>query len=132
MGKQSPRQSLAFAALTGVVSVVPIGRASRGVRAAVAAASGVAAGGATYVALNRPDVIACSREPVPARQSAAVGAGVGALVAGVMAVGFVMDRAFEQALVRRNVPHPRLVLGVAGAVLSYALDVVDRRFDTPD
>jgi hypothetical protein len=24
------------------------------------------------------------------------------------------------------------VLGVAGAVLSYALDVIDRRFDTPD
>lgn len=132
MGKQSPRQSLAFAALTGIASIVPIGRAPRGVRAAVAGASGVLAGGATYVALNRPDVIAAPREPVPAPQSAAIGAGVGALVVGATVVGFVVDRAFEQALVRWNVPHPRLVLGAAGAVLSYALDVLDRRFDTPD
>lgn len=132
MGEQSPRQSLAFAALTGLASIVPVGRASRGVRLAVGAASGVAAGGAVYVALNRPDVIAAAREPVPVPQSAAIGAGVGALVAGTMVAGFAMDRAFEQALVRRNVPHPRLVLGAAGAVLSYTLDVLDRRFDTPD
>ncbi|GAA3531933.1 hypothetical protein AFL01nite_20330 [Aeromicrobium flavum] len=124
MGARETRQSLAFAALTGLVSVVPIGRAPRRVRIAVAATSGAVAGGAAFLALRSKDV--------PAPPSALAGAGLGGVAAGATALGFTVDRAFEQALVRRGVPHPRLVLGVLGAGLSYALDVLDRRFDTAD
>ena len=132
MGEQSPRQTLAFAVTTGLASVVPIGRAPRGVKVALSAGTGVAAGAAAFVALRRPDLIAASREPVPAPQSAVVSAGVGALAAGATVAGIATDRAFERALVRRGVRHPRLWLGVAGAVLSYAMDELDRRFDTAD
>ncbi|MCD9153566.1 hypothetical protein [Aeromicrobium duanguangcaii] len=132
MGAQSPRQSLLLAVATGVVSILPIGRAPRGVKAALAAGTGLTAGGAAFVALRRPDLIAAAREPVPARQSAVVSAGLGVLAAGATVAGIATDRAFERALVRRGVAHPRLVLGVAGAVLSYAMDVLDRRSDTDD
>lgn len=131
MGEKSPRQTLAFAAVSGLVSLVPIGRAPRGMKVALVAASGIAGGAAAFIALNRPDVFAASRVPVPAPQSAVIGAGVGGVAAGATALGIVMDRAFEQALVRRGVPHPRLALAAAGAVMSYVLDTLDRRFDTP-
>ncbi|GAA2078397.1 hypothetical protein IDH50_01255 [Aeromicrobium tamlense] len=130
MADQSPRQSLVFAALTGLASIVPIWRAPRPVRFALVAGTGLVAGGAAYVALTRPDLIDADREPVAAPQSAAVGTGVAVLAGGATAVGFAVDRAFEQGLVRRGVKHPRLVLGTAGAVLSYAIDVLDRRFDS--
>lgn len=127
MGEQSTRQSLAFAAASGLVSLVPIGRAPRGAKVAVVAVSGIAAGAAGFVALNRPDVLGAIRAPVPAPQSALIGASLGGVAAGATALGIAMDRAFEQALVRRGVPHPRLALGAAGAVLSYVLDRMDRR-----
>ena len=85
---------------------------------------------AAYVALTRPDLIDADREPVAAPPSAAIGAGVAVLTGGAAAVGFAVDRAFERGLVRRGVKHPRLVLGAAGAVLSYAVDVLDRRLDS--
>lgn len=129
MAEQSPRQSVVFAALTGLASIVPIWRAPRPVRVALVAGTGLVAGGAAYVALSRPDMVDADREPVAAPQSAAVGTGVAVLAGGATAVGFTVDRAFEQGLVRRGVKHPRLVLGAAGAVLSYAIDVLDRRLD---
>lgn len=129
MADQSLRQSLAFAALTGLASVVPVWRAPRPVRLAFVAGTGLVSGGAAYVALHRPDLIDADREPLPAPQSAGVGIGLGALAAGAATAGLAADRAFERGLVRRGVQHPRLVLGVAGAVLAYALDVLDRRFD---
>ncbi|MBC9225745.1 hypothetical protein GL325_05365 [Aeromicrobium sp. 636] len=132
MGAHSPRQSLVVALATGVVSVVPIGRAPRRVRAAVVAGTGLVAGGAMFTALNRPHVVGFEQQPTPARPAAAIGAVVGAAAAGAMAVGVVLDREAEQFLVRRGVRRPRLVLGVAGAVLSYVFDALDRRFDTAD
>lgn len=124
MGEQSPRQSLAFAAASGLVSLVPIGRAGRRVKVALSAASGATAGVAGFVVLRR--------QPLPVPQAALIGAGMAGAVAGATALGIVMDRAFEEALVRRGVRRPRLAMGVAAVGLSYVLDVLDRRVSSSD
>jgi len=117
---------------TGALSVVPIGRAPRRVRTALVAGTGLVAGGAMFTALNRPEVLGRDQEPTPARPAAAIGAAVATAAAGAVALGVVLDREAERFLVRRGVRRPRLVLGVAGGVLSYAIDMLDRRFDTED
>lgn len=131
MGVQSPRQSLVFAVLTGVVSTVPVWRAPRGVRTALIAGSGALAGGAMFTALNRPHVLGSQQDPAPVPVAAAIGTAVGAAASSAVALGLVLDREAERFLVRRGVRRPRIVLGVAGGALSYVLDVLDRRFDTP-
>lgn len=132
MGAQSPRQSLALAVVTGAVSTIPVWRAPRGVKRAAIAGFGLAAGAGAYAAFRRPDLLGAKREPVPARASVAIAAVTVGVTGGATALAFTLDRVFEQALVRRGIGHPRLVMGAAGAVLSYGMDMIDRRYDTPD
>lgn len=82
--------------------------------------------------MRRPDLVGEDREPVENRVSAVAGVGAGGAMAAATALAFTLDRVFEQSLVRRGVARPRLVIGVAGFALSYAMDVLDRRVDTPD
>ncbi|WP_313408258.1 hypothetical protein [Aeromicrobium sp.] len=132
MGAQSPRQSVVLALVTAAVSTVPIWRAPRPVRTVLLAGTGALAGGGAFTALSRPHVFGLQQEPAPAPVAASVGAAAGIASAGAMALALVLDREAERFLVRHGVRRPRLVLAAAGGVLSYAMDVLDRRFDTPD
>lgn len=130
MGAQSPRSSAALAVATGAFSVIPIWRAPRRVRTALFAGTGVLTGGAVFAALRRPDVFGARQEPAPTRVAAPIGVAAGAAAAAATALGLVVDREAERFLVRHGVRRPRLVLGLAGGVLYYAIDVLDRALDT--
>ncbi|WP_229053172.1 hypothetical protein [Aeromicrobium sp. Leaf350] len=125
------RASLAFSVLAGAVSAVPIGRASRRTRRLVA---GLAAGGtALAAAVAVRDLLQEADAPprLSPRELAAPAATAGAaaaVAAGVMASSFAVDRRMEAALVKRGVTRPRLLIGVAAAVMSFLADRVDGRF----
>jgi len=120
-------RSTALALATGAASVVPLWRAPRAVRAAVVAGAGIAAGAATFVGARVPEAFGGSHDPVPVRPAAAVAVAAGGLMAAATVAGIALDRSGERLLVRRGVRHPRLVLGVAGAALSWLADAAERR-----
>lgn len=122
------QHSTVLAVATGAASVVPVWRAPRSVRAALAGGLGVAAGAATFVGARVPAAFGEEHEPLPVRPAAAIAGAVGALMVAATVAGIALDRSAEGFLVRRGVRRPRLVLGVVGAGLSYAVDAADRRF----
>ena len=128
----SSQRSLVIALVTGAASVVPIWRAPRAIRATVALGVGAAVGGAAFVGARVPEAFGETSDPVPPRPAAAIAVAAGGLMTAVTVAGIAMDRGAERFLVERGVRRPRLVLGVAGGVLSYAIDAIDRRLSTDD
>lgn len=127
--QRSLGESLAFAAVTAVFSAVPLGRASRRARWATSGAAALVAAPAAAVIVSR--TVASPSAPAPRRVvGPAVAGGVaGTAAAGVMAAAFVVDRLMEDALVRRGVRRPRVVIAVASAAISLVADRLDQRFD---
>lgn len=134
------RTSFAFSVLAGLASAVPIGRASRRSRRLAAGFSAVAAGTAaaaltaTAASAEREAAAAGSAAPPTARQAVGpllVGALAGGAAVGVVVVSVAIDRRLESVLVRRGVRRPRLALGIASGVLSFAADRLDNRVNGP-
>lgn len=121
------QRSAVTALATGAASVVPIWRAPRGVRAAIAVGGGVAVAGAAFAGARVPEAFDGTHEPVGVRPAAVIAAAAGGLMAGATLAGFAMDRSAERFLVQRGVRHPRLVLGAVGAGLSWLADAASRR-----
>lgn len=97
---------------------------ARAVKTIEAAPSTPAEGGAEGAAAPPQEV-----RPLPARKIVAAAAVAGSAVTVALSVGGVkLDRAMEQALLRRNVPLPRVWMGVAAAAFSLGLDALDARF----
>lgn len=57
---------------------------------------------------------------------------MGVALAGATYAGIRVDRAIENALRRRNVPAPRLVMGLASGALSLGMDLLEARAPTAD
>lgn len=57
----------------------------------------------------------------------AISGAMGAALAGAVLAGIRMDRAIEMALRRREVPAPRLVIGLASGAVSLVMDVIENR-----
>ena len=55
---------------------------------------------------------------------------MGAALAGAVLAGIRMDRAIEMALRRREVPAPRLIIGLASGAVSLGMDVIENRAPT--
>lgn len=123
------QRSTAIALATGAASVVPLWRAPRAVRAAVVAGAGLATGAVTFVGARVPEAFGASQDPAPVRPAAAIAVAAGGLMAAATVAGISMDRVAERFLVGRGVRRPRLVLGVAGAALSWLADGAERRTD---
>ena len=128
----------AFSVLAGLASSVPIGRASRRTNRRVAAVSAVAVGAAAVgltagaAAAQRDAAAGGSTAPPTVRQ--AVGPAVAGILAGAGTFGVVVasveiDRRLEAVLVRRGVRRPRLALGIASGVVSFAMDRLESRLE---
>lgn len=57
---------------------------------------------------------------------------MGVALAGATYAGIQIDRAIENALRRRKVPAPRLVMGLASGALSLGMDLLEDRVPTAD
>ena len=126
----------AFSVLAGLASSVPIGRASRRTNRRVAAVSAVAAGAAAAgltagaASAQRDAAAEGSAAPPTVRQAvgpALVGVMAGASMFGVVVASVAIDRRLEAALVKRGVQRPRLALGIASGLVSFAADRLDSR-----
>lgn len=127
---------MALSVLAGVASSIPIGRTSRRTTRRVAtvsaAAVGAAAAGLTAgaAAAERDAAADGSAPPPTVRQAvgpALVGVLAGAGVFGVVVVSVAIDRRLEAVLVKRGFRRPRLALGIASGVVSFAADRLDSR-----
>ena len=119
-------------AAAGTVDLVTPNTPGRDGAAAVPAAGPVAGSsagpvaGPAYLATSAPGPR--SRKPAIALTGLAVVAG--AAVSGIMALTLVLDERMEAWLVRRGAARPRMVMAVAGALSSLALDVLADAKDT--
>lgn len=131
------------AAVSTAVGMIPLHRLPQPVRTAYVVLPAAAAGGVVLAALRRirsgsprpesrtepqpepgPDA---SRRAMRRRiTTAALPLVVGGLTAGVGAGSIVVDRAIENALRRRGVPAPRLMMGLASGALSLGVDLLTR------
>lgn len=131
----APR-TLAFGAVNGLVTLIPIHRAATWQKAVVCLAPGV------IVASLMPIVAARQRADEPRNLDDPDGAGpedrallrprvlglstaVGGLAIGTMVAGLAIDRALERFLDRRGVRRPRVVMAVAGTVIAVAAEYLD-------
>lgn len=139
------------AALSTAVGMIPLHRLPRPVRTAYVVLPAAAGAGVVLAALRRtPSGSAQTRgEPgadredsrrpdsrhrdAPRRDArrritrAALPLLVGGLIAGAGAASIRVDRGIENALRRRDVPAPRLVMGLASGALSVGMDVLSSR-----
>ena len=137
--RRAPRSlgaAAAFSVLAGLASSIPIGRASRRTNRRVATVSAVAVGAAAAgltagaAAAQRDAATEGPAAPPTARQAvgpALVGILAGAGTFGVVVASVAIDRRLEAVLVRRGVPRPRLALGIASGVVSFAMDRLESR-----
>ena len=128
--------SAAFSVLAGLASAIPIGRASRRTNRRVAAVSAVAGGaaaaGLTAGAASAERDAAADGPAAPPTVRQAVGPALAGVLAGggmfgVVVLSVAIDRRLEAILVRRGVQRPRLALGIASGVVSFAMDRLDSR-----
>lgn len=140
----APR-TLVFGALNGLVTLIPIHRAAAWQKAAICLAPGIAALTPFVAARQRADVARDELDPAedPAEaapvgqalltsQLVGVGAVVGGLAIGTMAVGLVIDRALEGFLDRRGVRRPRAVMAVMATVVGMGAEYLDSSDDASD
>lgn len=127
----APR-TLAFAAASGVVELVPFHRARGCARAAIIAAPGLAYAGTVAWATTRRGSAALQRTApeiaVPGKingQLIGVTAAISLVLSGGTAASLVLDGASERLLVRRGVSNPRLVMAAAGALLGWITEYLD-------
>ncbi|ATG54933.1 hypothetical protein CFK41_09265 [Brachybacterium ginsengisoli] len=129
------------AAVSMAVGMIPLHRLPQPVRAAYVVLPAAVAGGVVLAALHRissgttqteartepqaeagPDA---SRRAVRRRiATAALPLVVGGLTAGAGAGSIVVDRAVENALRRRDIPAPRLMMGLVSGALSLGVDLL--------
>ncbi|WP_110180613.1 hypothetical protein [Nocardioides solisilvae] len=81
--------------------------------------------GAGYHALGQQDARG-DAEALPPAGRAAVAAAIGGVVYGSVRGGERMDAASTDWLTRRGVKHPRVVLAVAGTVLTLGMSAVEK------
>lgn len=126
----------AFSVLAGLASSIPIGRASRRTNRRVAAVSAVAVGAAAAgltagaASAQRDAAAEGPAAPPTVRQAigpALVGVLAGAGAFGVVVTSVAIDRRLEAGLVKRGVQRPRLALGIASGLVSFAADRLDSR-----
>lgn len=138
----APR-TLVFGALNGLVTLIPIHRAAAWQKAAICLAPGIVIAALTpfVAARQRADEARDELDPAEAApvgqalltsQLVGVGAVVGGLAIGTMAVGLVIDRALEGFLDRRGVRRPRAVMAVMATVVGMGAEYLDSSDDASD
>ena len=120
------RSPVTAAVVGGLGGLVPVGRATGALRAALVGAPAALVAAAVAVGQHHgaeeisSSVVAPEGSSLPA--GAALPAAAAVLTAGVQWFSLVLDREAEAFLRRRGPPHPRLVLAGLSAVLVVALD----------
>lgn len=138
----APR-TLVVGALNGLVTLIPIHRAAAWQKAAICLAPGIVIAALTpfVAARQRADEARDELDPAEAApvgqalltsQLVGVGAVVGGLAIGTMAVGLVIDRALEGFLDRRGVRRPRAVMSVMATVVGMGAEYLDSGDDASD
>lgn len=138
----APR-TLVVGALNGLVTLIPIHRAAAWQKAAICLAPGIVIAALTpfVAARQRADEARDELDPAEAApvgqalltsQLVGVGAVVGGLAIGTMAVGLVIDRALEGFLDRRGVRRPRAVMAVMATVVGMGAEYLDSSDDASD
>lgn len=138
----APR-TLVVGALNGLVTLIPIHRAAAWQKAAICLAPGIVIAALTpfVAARQRADEARDELDPAEAApvgqalltsQLVGVGAVVGGLAIGTMAVGLVIDRALEGFLDRRGVRRPRAVMAVMATVVGMGAEYLDSGDDASD
>ena len=129
------------AAASTAVGMIPLHRLPQPVRTAYVVLPAAVAGGVGLAALRRSRSGSAAAEAPPepqpepgpdasrraVRRRVATGAlplVVAGLTAGVGAGSIVVDRGIENALRRRGVPAPRLMMGLASGALSLGIDLL--------
>lgn len=139
----APR-TLAFGALNGLVTLIPIHRAAAWQKAAICVAPGVVVAVLTPIVAARQfadearaeqDTLkGTGQDPAEAdpedrallrRRLMAAGVVVGGLGIGIMAAGLLIDRALENFLDRRGVRRPRAVMAVVATVVGIGTEYLD-------
>lgn len=127
------------AVVSTAVGMIPLHRLPQPVRTAYIVLPAAVAGGVVLAALHRLSSGSAQPEPGTERASGpddarravrrriatvALPLVVGGLTAGASAGSIVVDRGIENALRRRGVPAPRLMMGLASGVLSLGIDLL--------
>ena len=115
--------SAASIASTGAFTLIPIGRASAPVRWGLGAALSVVPAAVAAVVVHRRMQDRAASDRIAA--TAGVGVAFGAVSLASWEASVRTDRAIEQALVRRRVRRPRVVMAVGAAALAGGLELLD-------
>ncbi|SDH58596.1 hypothetical protein [Agrococcus jejuensis] len=115
--------SAASIASSGAFTLIPIGRLPRGARWGIGVGlSFVPAAVAASLAHRRMrERVASERIPT----TAGVGVAVGAVSLGAWEASARVDRAVDEALVRRGVRRPRVVMAIGAAAIAGAIELLD-------
>lgn len=125
MSGQLSGKSWALVAAAGVTSMIPLWRAPRGVRRALALGAGALTGAGAFVVLRNPEPE--EDEPLDPTAAAGVGAVAAVSMAGAVAAGIAADRWLDKFLVARGIKRPRLVIGVVSAAVTYGVELLDKK-----
>ena len=118
---------VAGGATAAALGAIPISRMPRAVRIGYVLAPAALATIVTYVAQRSNDPDTGDTSPTDSSTAMQIGLSLtfGGLIAGAGAAAICLDRAVETALRARNVPAPRLVIGLVSGVLTVALTAAE-------